>query len=164
MSPKAKSAKRVRKQVAAPVMRARQAPRGKPFPKGHSIGLSTRFQPGQSGNPGGRPVSRKLSEAYRAIAASDLSDPIPVRTEAEAVARKVFKMARKGNMSAAREIADRIEGRPAVTLQGGDGHNNLALLIASMDRASDLLGPPEGMPCKQPLLEAGDDEIEEQES
>jgi len=159
MPKRAKSRKSVRKRAASPVLRARQAPRGLPFPKGHTIGLATRFAPGQSGNPGGRPKSKKLSDAYRAIAESDLDDPVPVRTNAEAIARKIFLMAKRGNLSAAREIADRCEGRPMMRIEN-DGQNNLAVLIASMNEVSEKLGPPEGHPrSRPPLLEAGDDEI-----
>ncbi len=71
------------------------------------------FQPGQSGNPAGRPKSITLSEALR----TQLSQPVPNdakgRTFAEVIALRVcVKAAVQGDVSAAREIADRTEGKP----------------------------------------------------
>jgi hypothetical protein len=77
---------------------------GKP-PKGSS------WQPGQSGNPKGRPKGVTLSEALRRM----LAEQAPGRSEetyAEAIARALCKQAAKGNVLAAKEIADRTEGKP----------------------------------------------------
>jgi hypothetical protein len=70
------------------------------------------FKPGQSGNPLGRPRSITLSEAYRRA----LSQPLPGdpegRTVAEVIATLVCAKAADGDVAAAREIADRTEGKP----------------------------------------------------
>src|SRR5437868_2070705 len=70
------------------------------------------FMPGRSGNPAGRPKSLTLSEAYR----KQLAEPVPGdphgRTYAEVIAEAVCKDAAAGNTAAAREIADRVEGKP----------------------------------------------------
>ncbi len=69
------------------------------------------FQPGQSGNPKGRPKGVTLSDALRRM----LAEAAPGRSEqtyAEAIARALCKQAAKGNVLAAREIADRTEGKP----------------------------------------------------
>src|SRR4029453_4493897 len=74
------------------------------------------WKPGQSGNPRGRPKSRTLSEAYRRA----LSLPIPGdpegRTYADAAAEMLAKEAAAGNVAAAKELADRTEGRPKQTV------------------------------------------------
>ncbi|MGH9847770.1 MAG: DUF5681 domain-containing protein, partial [Blastocatellia bacterium] len=65
---------------------------------------------GQSGNPAGRPKTRTLSEAYRQW----LAEPMPDgsgRTYADAVAAMLCAEAAKGNVNAARELADRTEGK-----------------------------------------------------
>jgi hypothetical protein len=73
------------------------------FESGHSIGKSTRFQPGQSGNPGGRPkglatIARKvLSEA---AAQGDI-------TKGEALMRKLYDLALDGNVHAIKLLLDR---------------------------------------------------------
>lgn len=61
------------------------------------------FKPGQSGNPGGRPKRKPLTEAYERI----LSNP----AEANAIAKAMIRLARKGNVRAAQELADRTEGK-----------------------------------------------------
>lgn len=74
---------------------------GRPFPKG------------VSGNPSGRPKgSGRLSKAY----ASQMLEPFPNdphgRTYAEVIAEKQAQAAADGDVAAAREIADRTEGKP----------------------------------------------------
>jgi hypothetical protein len=71
----------------------------KPWPKG------------VSGNLGGRPKKTPLADACREL----LDKPVPRdrtgRTYAEAIAEKLAKKALAGNIPAAREIADRAEGK-----------------------------------------------------
>ena len=72
---------------------------------------ATRWKPGQSGNPGGRPKMSRLSQACRDV----LSQPFPGdaegRTYAEKIARVLAEKAAAGDIRAAQEIADRAEGR-----------------------------------------------------
>ena len=83
----------------------------KPWPKGIS------------GNPGGRPKKTPLSDACREL----LDKPVPRdrsgRSYAEAIAEKLAKKALAGNIPAAREIADRAEGkaRQAMEVSGPEG-------------------------------------------
>jgi len=72
-----------------------------------------RFKPGQSGNPGGRPRTAKLSEACRAKLASLMPGDPESRSYAEAIADKLAQQALKGDIRAAQELADRAEGRPS---------------------------------------------------
>ena len=67
------------------------------------------FKKGQSGNPAGRPKSITLSEAIRLQLAQTFSED---RTYAEEIALVLCVAAIKGNVNAAREIADRTEGKP----------------------------------------------------
>jgi hypothetical protein len=76
---------------------------------GHTLG--NRWQKGMSGNPKGRPKGVTLSEALRRM----LAEEAPGKTQetyAEAIARALCKQAAKGNVLAAKEIADRTEGKP----------------------------------------------------
>jgi hypothetical protein len=70
------------------------------------------FQPGQSGNPAGRPKAVTLSEAYRQQLAAQQTEGADESTYAEVIAKMVCAEAAKGNVLAAREIADRTEGKP----------------------------------------------------
>jgi hypothetical protein len=68
-----------------------------------------RFQPGQSGNPGGRPRSAPLTKALR-----ELCDEVDEKTGldgAQMLARALFKEGLKGNVWAFSKIADLVEGR-----------------------------------------------------
>ncbi len=73
--------------------------------------LGNRFKPGASGNPNGRPKLTLLSEAIRAQLAVEAPDA-DERTYAEVIAEKLCTEAASGNVGAAREIADRTEGKP----------------------------------------------------
>jgi hypothetical protein len=73
------------------------------------------FKPGESGNPKGRPKSVTLSEALRA----QLGQMMPgedEKTYAEKIALCLCDEAAKGNVGAAKEIADRTEGKPRQSL------------------------------------------------
>jgi hypothetical protein len=79
------------------------------FAPGNKLG--NRFKPGASGNPHGRPRLTVLSEALRA----ELAEQMPgasERTVAEALAAALVAAALNGDVAAAREIADRTEGKP----------------------------------------------------
>src|SRR5262249_6835801 len=76
-------------------------------------GVAHRFKPGQSGNPGGRPRTAKLSEACRAKLASAIPGDPESRSYAEAIADKLAQLALKGDIRAAQELADRAQGRPS---------------------------------------------------
>jgi hypothetical protein len=76
-------------------------------------GQAFRFKPGQSGNPGGRPRTAKLSEACRAKLASPIPGDPESRSFADVIADKLALQALKGDIRAAQELADRAEGRPS---------------------------------------------------
>jgi hypothetical protein len=73
---------------------------------------STRWKPGQSGNPAGRPKSITLSEALRLELAKASPEGDGEQTYAEAIAAILCQTAATGNILAAKEIADRTEGKP----------------------------------------------------
>jgi hypothetical protein len=83
---------------------------------GHPIaelGKGTRFQPGQSGNPKGKPKWKMLSDTYRAKLAERVPGDERGRNYAEAIADAAFAAALEGQIGAIQEIADRTEGKPA---------------------------------------------------
>jgi predicted acylesterase/phospholipase RssA len=101
------------------------------------------FQPGQSGNPKGRPKSITLSEAYRKmLAAVDETDP-EKRTHAEVLAEQMYAKAKTGDVSALKEIADRVEGKArqtvALTLEKRE---QLEQAIAGIMRDAETAGEP----------------------
>ena len=84
-------------------------------------GKAHRWKKGQSGNPTGRPKSKTLSDAYR----NKLEEPVPNdpegRTWAELIAEAQVRDAVRGNVQAAREIADRTEGKARQAIEFEDG-------------------------------------------
>lgn len=82
------------------------------------------FKPGQSGNPGGRPKKRPITELYERI----LGDPKNIA----AIEKAVLKTLSKGNMAMVlllREITERIEGKVTQPIEA-DITVNLADAIA----------------------------------
>jgi hypothetical protein len=88
-----------------------------------NIGAGTRWKKGTSGNPGGRPKSRLLSEALRNRLAQTVDGSATGITFAEAIADNLVRIACSQGpsaVSAANEISDRIEGRSRQSIEFSD--------------------------------------------
>ncbi|MHB8499715.1 MAG: DUF5681 domain-containing protein [Candidatus Acidiferrales bacterium] len=83
------------------------------------FGVATRFKPGQSGNPGGRPKTRILAEMLSAL--GNEVDPETLKSYFQIAAERLMSEVFRGNVQAFREFADRIDGRSTqhVELAGG---------------------------------------------
>ncbi len=81
------------------------------YPESRKRGLKP-FQPGQSGNPGGRPKKTPLADAYRGLLGRVVPGDRNGRSYAEAIAGKVVAKALAGDIRAVQELADRVEGKP----------------------------------------------------
>lgn len=82
------------------------------------------WQPGQSGNPGGRPKRKPISDLYEEI----LNDP----AELEKIRAAVVKALTRGNMAMVlqlKEMSDRVEGKVTQPIEA-DVNVNLADAIA----------------------------------
>ena len=97
------------------------------------------WQPGQSGNPGGRPKRKLLTDAYARI----LDIPVPGDKEghtfAEAIAFAMAKEAIKGKVNAAAEIADRVEGRALQQIKMTETSDPLNELLKEFRREYDSM-------------------------
>ena len=96
---------------------------------------ANKWKPGQSGNPSGRPRKLPITDRYASVAELPVPDYLlaalklseaekqEIKTYGDAVALNQFRAAIKGRTEAAREIADRLEGRArqSVQVSGGDG-------------------------------------------
>ncbi len=71
-----------------------------------------RWKPGQSGNPGGRPKKKPMTEALIRIL-NKLND-----AEGEDFTKALFMKAAQGDVAAFKEIADRVEGKVAQPIGG----------------------------------------------
>lgn len=96
-------------------------------------GKAHRWKKGQSGNASGRPKSKTLSNAYK----NKLEEAVPNdpegRTWAELIAEAQVRDAVRGNVQAAREIADRTEGRPRQAIEFEDKTMTQAFERMTMD-------------------------------
>jgi hypothetical protein len=83
-----------------------------PNPNPNTTGLKA-WEPGQSGNPKGRPIGSLTTLLRKAGEKNDiLGEPMPPdKTVAEAFAEAVWGHAIKGNASYAAQLLDRLEGR-----------------------------------------------------
>lgn len=95
------------------------------FQKGNKLGR--KFEPGVSGNAGGRPRKKPITEAYERA----LTD-----AEADKIARGIIAAARRGNVKAASEITDRIEGKVTHTIAAAGA---LDLLPEALARARERM-------------------------
>jgi hypothetical protein len=157
-----KLSKRVTREALAPAPRVKikMKPRGRSFERGNGFGSATRYKPGQSGNPDGRPQCKEISKALRERLESD--KPIPARTYAERLAKEWVEQGLGGNVSAIVSLADRTEGRPAVCVSLNEGPGPIEVLIASMEKYhAEHYGPPEGHIA--PQLDDGEDDDEREE-
>ena len=97
--------------------RPKLRPRGRPFKKGERHAFQ--FQPGESGNPGGKPkVHQRMSAEYDALLAGIVPDELarafgvpPGSTWAQAIALGVAVRAAAGDYNAAREMREATEGK-----------------------------------------------------
>lgn len=82
------------------------------------------FIPGQSGNPEGRRKEQKFRSALdRAIAQDD-------GKRLRGAAEKLLDLAEQGESWAVKELADRLDGKPAQTI-AGDPENPVAITVAT---------------------------------
>jgi hypothetical protein len=84
-----------------------------------SVQLSRTWLPGGSGNPSGRPKS-EVTDAYRYFARCKVPGDPQGRTYAELLAEAQFWAAIGGATTAAREIADRLEGKSLQRVEVGN--------------------------------------------
>lgn len=119
-------------------------PRGRPFPKG------------VSGNPGGRPVTKPQSEAYRKVLSLSPAErekfkptngyeeialaQIALAAGSAATIRQGVTVPLDPDTSAAKEITDRLEGKVAMPVEAGDNlagaiHDIVRELAAKKGRA-----------------------------
>jgi hypothetical protein len=108
--------------------------------KGVPNSEGTRFKPGRSGNPSGRPRRRPISDRYAAMAEEPLEEALRLElkipkgsTYGDALARAQWRAAIKGNTGAAREIREAIEGKATQRIEIAD--NTRAEAFARMTEA-----------------------------
>ena len=102
--------------------------------------VSTRYQPGESGNPAGRPKNSVTTL---------LKNKSP--EENQAVADKLYALALEGDMSAIREYIDRTDGKQLEAPQ-----DNRPFIIVVSDRAAEAIAKLDG---RTKMLTEGEDVV-----
>lgn len=77
------------------------------------------FAKGQSGNPGGKPKEKLFHQALM-MQLKEAGEDLPMLRE---VATQLIDKAKEGDLPAIKELADRLDGKPAqqLNLAGHDG-------------------------------------------
>jgi hypothetical protein len=115
-SKRVKQAEReVKAKAKSPQIRRKKKAPKTAVKKGQRLSPSTEFQPGQSGNPGGRPKRTPITDAMRAylmLPYDGKEKKYKGLNNADVLAIRQFELAiEDGDMGAAKEIADRVEGK-----------------------------------------------------
>jgi hypothetical protein len=125
----------------------------------HLEKFQRRFQPGTSGNPGGRPRSAPLTNAIREIL--DEIDPHTGMDGAERAARALFKRACQGDVWAFREIREMAEGRFSLALIAKVNTDEKDVAKAKQTLLAKLISAEEQL--KSGIQSRGRDQHNEQE-
>lgn len=83
---------------------------------------------GQSGNAGGAPKTKAFTEALRKQCLAPAESKFGLakgHKRIDVIAMQIVKKAMSGDLSAIREIADRIEGRPPQSIAGLDDNGGV---------------------------------------
>jgi hypothetical protein len=97
-----------------------------------------RWPKGKSGNPGGRP-RKVITAAYGALADQPCPFDPQKRTWAQVLAEGQFKAALTGNTNAAREIADRLEGKAQQSVNLEQGNDAIKVILIGAKQGIDHL-------------------------
>ena len=89
------------------------------------------FEPGQSGNPSGRPKGRPWADAIkRALARAEAAGN---GKDLNSLADKLLEAVANGDLAAAKELGDRLDGKPHQT-QEMDVRGSLTQAIEALPR------------------------------
>ena len=90
------------------------------------------FQPGQSGNPSGTKPNKPWREAInRALARAEQSADF---RDLNKLADRLLELASSGDIAALKEVGDRLDGKPAQAIVGGDEQDNPLRVLARIER------------------------------
>jgi hypothetical protein len=111
--------------------------------------MAVAFQPGQSGNPGGRAKEPRRFKA----ALARLADADPRKLDE--LAKELWSKAMSGDVSAMREVADRLDGKVPQAVVGDDEHGPIEHVIRWADDA-----PPQNDDASQQSAPIGGQNVE----
>lgn len=78
------------------------------------------FERGNNANPGGKPKEKKFTDALRIAVSEEVTRKGAKTTKLRIIADGLVRAAMKGEGWAIQQVADRLEGKPAQAIIGGD--------------------------------------------
>jgi hypothetical protein len=115
------------------------------YPDSRKRGLLPPWKPGDSGNPGGRPRRKPISDRYEAIAEILLPEKDRKRmklprgaTYADAAAFQQFLAALDGDTTAMREIREAIEGKATIRVADEDAPDERHEFVLTLPKVRQL--------------------------
>lgn len=89
------------------------------------------FQPGQSGNAGGRSKEKIWRNAIERAVQRATTGRIDY-AKLDELADKLLSLAADGDMQALKEIGDRLDGKPAQAITGPDGERLIDAIVVTI--------------------------------
>ena len=115
------------------------------YPDSRKRGLLPPWKPGESGNPGGRPRRKPISDRYEFIAEIVLPEAERKRlklpagsTYADAITFQQFLVAMQGDTTAIREIREAIEGKATIRVAEEDAPDERQRFILTLPKTRQL--------------------------
>jgi hypothetical protein len=92
------------------------------------------FEKGSSGNPGGRPKEKAFADALRLAVNAEVENEGEKKKKLRVIAERLVAEAMAGESWAVQQVADRLDGKPAQAVIGGDEDDNPINLLHRIER------------------------------
>jgi hypothetical protein len=92
------------------------------------------FEKGQSGNPGGRPKEKAFADALRLAVNAEVEIEGEKKKKLRVIAERLVAEAMAGEGWAVQQVADRLDGKPAQAIIGGDDDDPSISLVHRIER------------------------------
>lgn len=102
------------------------------------------FEKGQSGNPGGRPKEKAFADALRLAVNAEIEVEGEKKKKLRVIAERLVAEAMAGEGWAVQQVADRLDGKPAQAVVGGDDDDNPIKLLQRIERVIVNAPDPNG--------------------
>lgn len=98
------------------------------------------FQSGNSGNPEGQKRAKLIRESLTRAVLDDVNAPLPPKSKLDAIIAQHLEKALEGDISAIKEIYDRIDGKvPQAVVGGDDDDNPIKMLVSRIELVAPSL-------------------------
>jgi hypothetical protein len=92
------------------------------------------FEKGSSGNPGGRPKEKAFADALRLAVNAEVENEGEKKKKLRVIAERLVAEAMAGESWAVQQVADRLDGKPAQAIIGGDEDDPAISMLHRIER------------------------------